>query len=146
VQALPILPGTRGVSTLVWPTSFADVDGPRMRRHLDHVWSSVAPSFAEPGADRRSFGMYETKALIALARAWHGRPDLLAEVRAGVRWVAHEHATHDTHVLGEAWIRRGEKIESAVSQPHTFTGLLFYYATLEAFPPDGWGDASGAAA
>jgi hypothetical protein len=146
VQALPILPGTRGVSTLVWPTSFADADEPRMRRHLDHVWASVAPSFAEPGADRRSFGMYETKALIALARAWHDRPDLLAEVRAGVRWVAHEHATHDTHVLGEAWIRRGETIESAVSQPHTFTGLLFYYATLEAFPPDGWGDASDAAA
>jgi hypothetical protein len=146
VQALPILPGTRGVSTLAWPTSFADVDAPRMRRHLDHVWASVAPSFAEPRRGERTFGMYETKALIALARAWHGRPDLLAEVRAGVRWVAHEHATHDTHVLGEAWIRRGEQIESAVSQPHTFTGLLFYYATLEAFPPDGWGDASGAAA
>jgi hypothetical protein len=135
VRALPILPGTRGVTTLVWPASFADVDGPRMRRHLDHVWASVAPSFAEPAAGRRSFGMYETKALAALARAWRGRPDV-AKVRAGVRWVAHQHATPDTGVLGEAWVRRGGRVRSAVSQPHTFTGLLFYDASLEAFPPD----------
>jgi hypothetical protein len=137
VQALPILPGTRGVSTLAWPAAFTDGDDPRMRRHLDHVWESVAPSFAEPAARKRSFGMYETKGLIALARAWRGRPEF-DRVRDGIRWVAHQHATADTHVLGEAWVRRGEKVAAAVSQPHTFTGLLFYHASLEAFPPAGW--------
>jgi hypothetical protein len=81
--------------------------------------------------------MYETKALIALARAWRGRPEA-ERVRDGVRWVAHEHATSDTHVLGEAWVRRGGAVVAAVSQPHTFTGLLFYYASLEAFSPAGW--------
>jgi hypothetical protein len=137
VDALPILPGTRGVSTLAWPAAFGDADDPRLRSHLDHVWASVAPSFAEPAADRRSFGMYETKALIALARAWRDRPEF-ERVREGVRWVAREHATPDTHVLGEAWIRRDGRVAAAVSQPHTFTGLLFYYASLEAFPPAGW--------
>jgi hypothetical protein len=137
VQALPILPGTRGVATLAWPAAFTDTDDPRMRRHLDHVWASVAPSFDEPDAGARSFGMYETKALIALARAWRGRPEA-ERVRDGVRWVAHEHATSDTHVLGEAWVRRGGAVVAAVSQPHTFTGLLFYYASLEAFSPAGW--------
>lgn len=145
VRALPILPGTRGVSTLAWPATFAPADDARMQSHLEHVWASVAPSFAEPRAGRRSFGMYETKALIALARAWRGRPEF-ERVRAGVRWVAHEHATPDTHVLGEAWVRRDGRVRSAVSQPHTFTGLLFYYASLEAFPPAEWRGTRTAAA
>ncbi|MFC4359146.1 hypothetical protein ACFO0N_14460 [Halobium salinum] len=135
VRALPILPGTRGVPTLSWPADYADADDPRMARHLDHVWETVAPSFAEPAAGRRRFGMYESKALVALAKAWRDDPERMARVCEGVRWIAHEHATSDTHVLGEGWLLEDGDVVSVVSQPHTFTGLLFYYAALEAFPP-----------
>jgi hypothetical protein len=88
--------------------------------------------------------MYETKALVALARAWRDDPVRTARVRDAVRWVAHEHATPDTHVLGEAWVRTDGDVVAAVGQPHTLTGLLFYEASLQAFPPgDGDGDEDG---
>ncbi|SFR65029.1 hypothetical protein [Halogeometricum limi] len=132
-RALPLVPTTSGASVLSWPARYADVDQPRMRRHLEHVWKHVSASFAEPDSGSRQFGMYETKALIALSKAWADDPVRLERVRDGVRWVAHEHATFDTHVLGEAWIRHDGDVVAAVCQPHTFTGLLFYYAALEAF-------------
>ncbi|SEO22326.1 Glycosyl hydrolases family 15 [Halogranum amylolyticum] len=134
LRALPILPGTGGNTTLAWPARFAAADHPRMRGHLDHVWSVVEPSFAEPTAGQRRFGMYESKALVALATGWRDDPERLARVRRGVGWIAHNHATPDTHVLGEAWIREDGRIRTAVSQPHTFTQLLFYYASVLAFP------------
>jgi hypothetical protein len=135
VSALPILPGTRGVPTLAWPAAYADADDSRMARHLESVYDAVAPSFAEPAAGERQFGMYESKALVALAKAWRDDPARLERVREGVRWIAHEHATPDTGVLGEGWLLEDGEVVSVVSQPHTFTGLLFYYAALEAFPP-----------
>lgn len=140
-RALPILPGTGGNTTLAWPAEFATADHPRMRGHLDHVWDVVAPSFDEPAAGSRRFGMYESKALIALATGWRGDAERMGRVRDGVEWIAHHHATPDTHVLGEAWIRDGDSVVTAVSQPHTFTQLLFYYASVLAFPP---ADAAGA--
>lgn len=135
-RALPILPGTGGNTTLAWPAEFATADHPRMRGHLDHVWAVVEPSFAEPDAGERRFGMYESKALVALATGWRDDPTRMARVRDGVRWIAHNHATPDTHVLGEAWIRDEGQLLTAVSQPHTFTQLLFYYASVLAFPAD----------
>jgi len=57
-------------------------------------------------------------------------------VRRGVRWVANEHATDDTHVMGENWLHRGGDIVTGVSQPHTWSQVLLYYASLEAFPPE----------
>jgi hypothetical protein len=139
VRALPLVPATAADPTLAWPAGF-DGGVSRMERHLDRVWASVAASFREPAAGERRFGMYETKALVALAKAWRGDDERMAQVRDGVRWVAREHATPDTHVLGEAWIREGGEVVAAVSQPHTLTGLLFYYASLQAFPPAGFAD------
>ncbi|SDM63178.1 hypothetical protein SAMN04487949_2332 [Halogranum gelatinilyticum] len=134
-RALPILPGTGGNTTVAWPARFAPTDHPRMRRHLDHLWDAIEPSFREPEAGERRFGMYESRALIALATGWADDPEKMTRVRDGVRWIAHNHATPDTHVLGEAWIREDGRVLTAVSQPHTFTQLLFYYASLLAFPP-----------
>lgn len=134
-RALPILPGTGGNTTVAWPDQLVPSDHPRMRQHLDHLWAVIEPSFREPTAGRRRFGMYESRALIALATGWADDPEKMALVRDGVRWIAHTHASPDTHVLGEAWIREDDTVLTAVSQPHTFTQLLFYYASLLAFPP-----------
>jgi hypothetical protein len=135
LRALPLIPGARGDPTIYWPAGFGQFQSDRMRRHLEHVWDAVEPSFGEPEAGDRTSGLYETKALVALAKAWGDDPERMTRVRDGIQWVAHQHATPDTHVLGEAWIREDGDVVSVVSQPHTLTGLLFYIASLEAFPP-----------
>src|SRR5207253_4121924 len=37
--------------------------------------------------------------------------------------------------VGEVWLERGGQSEAAVSQPHVWEQVLFYLASLEAWPP-----------
>jgi hypothetical protein len=131
----PVVISDAAEPALYWPVGFRSADDERMERHLDSVWDHVRTSFREPVAGDRRAGLYETQGLLALARAWRGDEELTARVRNGVRWVANHHATDDTFVMGEVWLRDGDEVVTTVSQPHTWAQLLFYYAALEAFPP-----------
>jgi hypothetical protein len=122
-------------AVLTWPACFLPFDNPRMAKHLEAVWAQVAPTFDEPARGRRLRGQYEGKALLALAYAWQSDATHMARVRRGLTWVAHHHATPDTHVMGEVWIRENGRIVSAVSQPHTWEQVLFYLASVAAWPP-----------
>jgi len=136
VAGFPLVPGATANASLYWPIGFeSSVEG-RMERHLEGIWRSVSPSFEEPARGRQFAGLYETKSLLTLARAWRGT-DRMNKVREGIRWVATQHATSDTQVMGEFWLRDGEEILTSVSQPHVWSQLLCYYASLEAFPPGG---------
>jgi len=143
-RSLPLAPSTRADPAVVWPVALDPLDGDRMGRHADRLWIELARSLAEPGTGERKAGLYETHGLIALAHVWRAQaPELLDRVRRGVRWVAHEHATPDTNVMGEVWLNRDGRLVTTVSQPHTWAQVLFYYAALEAFPPaDLGGDAT----
>jgi hypothetical protein len=132
---LPLVPNASADASLYWPIGFGDVSDDRMRRHVERVREQSASTWDEPEADEDRVGMYDVKTLITLARASRDDPADMAEVRRGVRWVANRHATDDTRVMGEAWMRRDDDIVTGVSQPHTWSQLLFYYASLEAFPP-----------
>ena len=123
-----------GDAVLVWPVCFRPFDDPRMAKHLEAVWQQVAPTFDEPAKGRRRRGQYEGKALLALAHAWKGDRARMARVQRGLTWVAHHHATPDTHVMGEVWIREGGRIVSIVSQPHLWEQVLFYLASVRAWP------------
>jgi hypothetical protein len=143
IQAFPLVPTTTAQPAIFWPVGFRDADDPRMARHLDHVFEHLTETFAEPERGDRTAGRYETMSLIALAQAWRGDPDRMAAVRRGVEWVAYEHATNDTHIMGEMWMTRNGGVVTAASQPHTWAQLLFYYASLEAFPPEGFAESDG---
>jgi len=132
LRRLPVVTSDAAEPALRWPVGF---EGERMEQHLEAVWEHIRRSFREPEAGERREGLYETQGLLVLARAWHDDPDRLARIRDGIRWVAHEHATANTNIMGEVWIRDGNRVVTSVSQPHTWAQLLFYYAALEAFPP-----------
>jgi hypothetical protein len=134
LRNLPVVPAAVADPAVAWPVGFEGRPG-RMDAHREHLWESLIGTFREPHQDERHSGLYESQGLIALARAWRDDPDRLERVRRGVRWVAHEHATQDTHVMGEVWMQHGDEIVTTVSQPHTWAQLLFYFAALEAFPP-----------
>lgn len=125
-----------GSAPLAWPVCFRDFDDPRMAQHLEAIRSRLEETFAEPEAGVKERGQYETKGLLALAKAWRDDPARLAWVRDGLVWVATQHATPDTHVMGEAWQRHDGEIISVVSQPHAWEQVLFYLAALEAWPPE----------
>lgn len=135
----------------VWPVGYrpevgsgdGTLDHPRIENTLDREWAELETTFAEPEAGERDGGLYESKGLLALAKARRTEgPGSIDDVRDGLRWVATEHATEGTHVLGEVWMAEenddGEReIVSAVSQPHVWEQSLFYLAALEAWPPEG---------
>ncbi|HEX6237429.1 MAG TPA: hypothetical protein VFZ68_09550 [Acidimicrobiales bacterium] len=125
-----------GSAPLAWPVCFRDFDHPQMAQHLEAIRARLDETFAEPEAGVKERGQYETKGLLALAKAWRDDPAGLAWVRDGLVWVATQHATPDTHVMGEAWQRHGGEIISVVSQPHAWEQVLFYLAALEAWPPE----------
>jgi hypothetical protein len=106
-------------------------DEERFSKHLDYVWKDMADTFRNE-SDR---GLYESKGLLALAKHEKGEPRM-EDVRKGLHWVATEHATNDTQVMGEVWIQEDDDIKSAVSQPHTWEQILFYMAALETWTPD----------
>lgn len=127
-----------GNGVVVWPVCLHPFDDPRFaERHYDAVWDRLAPTFRQPGdgADGRIRGLYESKGLLALAKATRDLPGWNDRVRAGLRWVATEHAEPDTRVMGEEWLLRDGDIVSGVSQPHVWEQVLFYLAALEAWPP-----------
>lgn len=128
-----------GNGVIVWPVCLHDFDDPRFAdAHYDAVWQRLAPSFEQPaaGADGRIRGLYESKGLLALAKATRGLPGWDERVRDALRWVATEHAEHDTHVMGEEWLYEDGDVVSGVSQPHVWEQVLFYLAAVEAWPPD----------
>lgn len=120
---------------MIWPTCFKDYEAPRMKKHMDAMWEVIEKTFQEPQAKERKEGLYESKMLIPLAKAWKDDSDKLSKVRDGIKWVAKRHATPDTHIMGEVWRREEGEIISIVSQPHCWEQILFYMAALEAYPP-----------
>lgn len=143
IRLSPLVPNTTAQPAIVWPVGFHDGSDPRMASHLEHVWKHITTTFAEPEQGDRKAGMYETTGLIALAQAWRDDSERFGAIQRGVEWVAHEHATTDTHVMGEMWMTRNGGVVTASSQPHTWAQVLFYYASLEAFPPEGFEAAEG---
>jgi PKD repeat protein len=148
------------MSEVVWPVCFTPytdpetgelmdrpqvddpLDHPRIQSHLTTDYREAATAFAEPEAGDRDAGLYQAKSLIPLAKARRSEnPGSLAQVREGVEWIAKRHATPDTHVMGEVWKvfeENGEReVRSIVSQPHAWEQVLFYLASLEAYPPAG---------
>lgn len=127
--------GSYASPRVVMPAFLKPLDSPRMQRHLQSMWASVEPTFD----GERRVGLYESKSLLGLAKGWEGNETRMARVEEGLDWVADEHATPDTHVMGEVWLRHpntsdGEVVTS-VSQPHAWEQLLFYLAALETYPP-----------
>jgi hypothetical protein len=127
-------PSHDGHAETAWPVCFDPTvtnDEERFSKHLDYVWKDMADTFRNE-SDR---GLYESKGLLALAKHEKGEPRM-EDVRKGLHWVATEHATNDTQVMGEVWIQEDDDIKSAVSQPHTWEQILFYMAALETWTPD----------
>ena len=131
-------PGAAAVT--VWPACFHDYDHPRMVRHLDHVWETIAPTFAEPEAGEKVFGLYEAKGILALAKAWKDDPAKMDQLRDALDWIVSQHATTDTHIMGEVWQVEDGEVLSIVSQPHAWEQVLTYLAAIELYPPEGFTD------
>jgi hypothetical protein len=126
------------------PTVDDPYDHPRIKSHLDAVYNSVKPAFDAPDLEDPEVadtGQYEVKGLISLAKGRRDSgPGSLVDVAGGLDWIATEHATPDTHVMGEAWkvFEGGDgvgEVRSIVSQPHAWEQVLVYMCALEAFPP-----------
>lgn len=123
---------------LAWPACFKAFDHPRMQRHLEALYHiNQRDAYREPEAGTTRTGLYEAKSLIPNAMAWNDDPEKMADVREGLRWIAHRHATPDTHVMGEVWLVEDNEVKTTVSQPHTWEQVLFYLASLETHPPEG---------
>ncbi len=154
----------------VWPAAFTpyvplDTDGsptgdispepadvedplahPRIQDHLETDASGLEVTFDEPDAANRDTGQYEAKTLITLAKAVNYGVDdrelVTADfVRRGVRWLATEHATDDTHIMGESWRvfpdeDDNREVRSIIGQPHIWEQILLYLTALETYPPD----------
>jgi hypothetical protein len=135
------------------PTVDNPYEHPRIQSHLDAVYESIAPAFDAPAPEGADTGQYEVKGLISLVKARReesGTGDVAGSQRdifEGLDWIATEHATPDTHVMGEAWKvfegADGEpEVRSIVSQPHAWEQILVYMCALEAFPPEDVADAA----
>jgi len=118
-------------------------DHPRIQSHMTTDGRGVAKLVKEPEAGEVDNGGYDAKAIIPLAKARRGEdePRSLSLIRDSVRWMATQHASEDTHVMGEFWRIYGEgddrEVRSIQGQPHIWEQSLFYLAALEAFPPAG---------
>ncbi|MBW3658111.1 MAG: hypothetical protein KY457_05695 [Actinobacteria bacterium] len=124
-----------GNGVIVWPVCFHPYGHERFADgQYDAIWERLAPTFDAPDSPRMR-GLYESKGLIALAKATKDRPLWLERVRTGLRWIATEHAQPGTRVMGEEWLNEDGEIVSTVSQPHIWEQILFYLAALEAYPP-----------
>jgi hypothetical protein len=115
-------------------------DHPRIQRHLTRDGRTIPKILAEPEAGERDNGGYDAKAIIPLAKARRqSSPRSIEAVRDAVRWLATQHATDDTHVMGEFWRVFGEgddrEVRSIQGQPHIWEQSLYYLAALEAYPP-----------
>ena len=132
--------GPGAVAAHVWPVCFKPFDHPRMVRHFDRVWSVIEPTFREPDAGEKIFGLYEAKGVLSLAKAWKGQPEKMAQLRDALDWIVTEHATTDTHVMGEVWQNEGGEILSIQAQPHAWEQILTYLAAIELYPPAGFED------
>lgn len=110
-------------------------------RHLEALYRiNQRDAYREPEAGNTRTGLYEAKSLIPNAMAWNDDPERMADVRDGLHWIAHRHATPDTHVMGEVWLVEDNEVKTTVSQPHTWEQVLFYLASLAMHPPEGAAD------
>lgn len=136
------------MAPLAWPICWNHYDDYRMQNHLHAVWKQISRTFEEPAAGQKDSGLYESKGLVPLAQATRNSPVsapgidgevTFEDVKSGIDWVANRHATPDTHIMGEIWIRRGSgddaEIKTTISQPHIWEQILFYLAALEVYPP-----------
>jgi len=114
------------------PVCLKPLDNPKMQQQYEAMWQDNV----EPTVDgEKTTGQYESKTLIGLAKAWKGT-EKMDRVKRGLKWVADKHATPDTHVMGEAWLRWDGEVITQVSQPHAWEQVLFYMAALETYPPN----------
>jgi hypothetical protein len=120
---------------VLMPAFLKPFDDSRTQAHADAMWTSVEPTFRDEGR----VGLYESKHLLGLSKAWEGNETGMRKVKRGLDWLADEHATPDTHVMGEVWLKHPNEpngtIETSVSQPHAWEQVLFYLVALEAYPP-----------
>jgi hypothetical protein len=124
-----------GNPRVLMPTFLKPFDDPRMQSHADAMWRQTEPTFDDEGR----VGLYESKHLLGLSKAWEGNATRMQRVERGLDWVASKHATPDTHVMGEVWLKEPNEpdgeIVTSVSQPHAWEQVLFYLAALETYPP-----------
>lgn len=126
----------------IWPASYISMEYDRIQRHMEAAWEQEEPVFNEPEAGELEVGLYESKFLTGLAKGWKDEPERLEMVRDALKWVATEHATSDTHHMGEIWMN-GDLLEeipdsgvvTGMGTPHIWEQTLFYLASIEAFPP-----------
>ncbi|MBW3561594.1 MAG: hypothetical protein KY437_03775 [Actinobacteria bacterium] len=131
-----------GNGVIVWPVCFHPYDHERFEpSQYDAIWGRLAPTFEEPQPGDPQAGLYESKGLIALVKAQRDDPVRLAQVRRGLTWIAEHHAEPGTHIMGEEWLTEDGEVVSTVSQPHVWEQILFYLASLEAWPPAELADA-----
>ena len=127
-----------GNSVIVWPACFHPLDDPRFADgQYDAIWNRIGPTFDEPAAGKRTRGLYESKGLIALAKAARDRQPWRDRLVKGLHWIATRHAQPGTHIMGEEWLVEDGEVVSTVSQPHVWEQVLFYLAALETYPPAG---------
>ncbi|MFB6282876.1 MAG: hypothetical protein ABEK59_02950 [Halobacteria archaeon] len=123
--------GYDGNPRAVFPAALKPLDSPSMQPHYEEMWSKVRSTLK----GEKDVGLYESKHLYGLAKAWENSPNI-SRVKRGLDWVAQKHATPDTNVMGEVWLRDGGEIETSVSQPHAWEQILFYLAALETYNKD----------
>ncbi len=127
-----------GNGVIVWPVCFHPLDDPRFADgQYAAIWDRIGPTFDEPAAGARTRGLYESKGLIALAKAARDRQPWRDRLERGLHWIATQHAQPGTHIMGEEWLVENGEVVSTVSQPHVWEQVLFYLAALETYPPAG---------
>lgn len=138
-----------GIAEIVWPVKFRDYNNQRVRNHLETSWEKIEPTFqtfenpsSAPDHMKNSqgvvTGLYETKFLIALAKAGMKKPD----VQNSLELIADKWGTEGTHLMGEVWMKgddkpfsfgNGDQIVTTVSQPHAWEQCLFYLAAINSY-------------
>jgi GH15 family glucan-1,4-alpha-glucosidase len=104
---------------LLWPVQFRPYSDPRMQGEAATVQDAMDKALAGPR------GQYEAKALLGLAHAKGGSPEL----RATLRYMARA-LTTPTGLFGESWTRVAGRPFPVQDMPHVWEHALFYLAAL----------------
>lgn len=115
--------------TLLWPVGFMRYGSARADAQAEINFRYVSRAMR----GRLHAGGDETRALLGNAFAWSRSPRDLKRVQRGLAWVAGVPTSQGTHLLGEAWVKRGGRIVTVAGQPHVPTHAMFYVAALKAF-------------
>ncbi|MDZ7730877.1 MAG: hypothetical protein U5K37_08210 [Natrialbaceae archaeon] len=147
------------LSELVWPycfTPYADpstgeiqaepqvsnpFEHPRIQNHLEFMSTQLRETTRIPDELPTRTGQYQAKTTLILAMArGTAVEDALPAAKDGIDWMVSEHASADTHVMGEGWkVFDGAdgtpEVRSIMGQPHNWTQTLTYLSSLVAYPP-----------